>query len=284
MDEAFWIAVRKNGYALPEGSDLPALTAQLGGWLGSVDPVLRDEIAYATLATWVSEGRYGADALRELGRQMSRNLEVGLGERGTDSVFLRTFSVLILGEVVAADAKHPRLPAALLDAWRGQTLRYLGAERDERGFVPGRGWAHAAAHAADCLGAFGSHPRTTAEGLQDILHAVADRLLRPGAKVFINEEDERLAYACLAVLRRPEVSHAHIVTWCERFSHPQAGGTWRAATSENEGARTYLNVKTFLRSLYLQLRWCADPPRLRDALEQCILATLRAIGTGLYGQ
>lgn len=276
--------MRQNGYALPDWGDLQNLTAELVGILGSTDPVLRDEIAYATLATWVGEGRYSQDALQALGERMVRNLEVGLGEEGTDTVFLRAFSVLILGEVVAIDAKQPQLPPVLLDDWRGRAIAYLLAEQDERGFVPGRGWAHAAAHTADCLGAFAAHPRTTAEGLLDLLHAVAGRVLRPGTQVFLHEEDERLAFACLAMLRRPEISQGEISAWCALFSGPQLGGTWRAAAAAEPKARTYLNVKAFLRSLYLQLRWCADPPRLRDAIEECVLGTLRAIGTGLYGQ
>ncbi len=284
MDQAFWMSVRENGYALPEGCDLASLSEELCVLLGDPDPVLRDELAYSTLATWVSEGRYTASALREMGQRMAANLRIGLGEHDTDSVFLRAFSVLILGEIIATDAQHARLPQAVIDAWRAESLHYLGEEADERGFIPGRGWAHAAAHTADCLWAFANHPGTGADALRELLNSIADRVLRHGAQVFIHEEDERLAFACLAAFRRQEISHRDIGRWCARFDTPPSGGTWFNDSREDAGARTYLNVKTFLRSLYLQLLWTDHPPQVRDAALECLLQTLRTIGTGLYSQ
>src|SRR6266540_4169251 len=82
---------------------------------------------------------------------MLDNLHIGLGERDTDSVFLRSYSTLVLMEVVAYDNAHPFLgqgeAAGLLD----QVLEYLRKERDLRSWVEGPGWAHAVAHTADLL-------------------------------------------------------------------------------------------------------------------------------------
>ncbi len=284
MDRDFWAAVRGQGYRPPEHADLEALTDELLVMLGSPDGELRDDIAYATLATWVSEGRYAAQALGTMGGQMVKNLRVGLGDQASDSVFLRAFSVLILGEIVAVDAKDPHLPTALLRAWMAEAVQYLRLERDERGYVPGRGWAHAAAHTADCLGAMAAHPATAASGLREILAAVADRILRPGAQVFLHEEDERLAFASLAVLRRPEIAQGDVQAWCGRFAGPAEGGSWQVASSQDQGARVYINVKTFLRSLYFQLLWTPDPLPQRDAVLESVSRTIRMIGTTLYGQ
>ncbi len=284
MNRNFWTAIRAQGYRLPAGADLAALTDELLTMLGSPDGELRDDIAYATLATWVSEGRYDSQALLAMGEHMASSLTVGLGAQASDSVFLRAFSVLILGEIVALDAREPGLPADRVRAWAAEAARYLRLERDERGFVPGRGWAHAAAHTADCLGAVALHPATDAALLRSILAATAERVLRPQGQVFIYEEDERLAFACLALLRRPEIQEADIVAWCDSFLHPTEGGDWRAASAGESGARAYLNVKSFLRSLYLQMLWTQNPPPLREDALQSVLVTIRAIGTSLYGQ
>ena len=68
--------------------------------------------AYRILAAWIERGQYGADQLRTMAKQMTANLEAGLGEQDTDSVYLRTYSVLILMEIVAFDNANPFLDQA----------------------------------------------------------------------------------------------------------------------------------------------------------------------------
>ena len=279
-----WRDLRSKGFPLPQGADLESLTDELLAMLASPDGEVRDNIAYEALATWVSGGRYDAGALSDLGDRMVDNLRRGLGERTSDGVFLRAFSILILGEIIALDAKERLLAPGPIHAWTCEAIRYLRLERDERGYVPGHGWAHASAHTADCLGAIAAHPETGVEGLLEILSAVADRILRPGAEVFIHDEDERLAYACLAVLRRPEITFGDADTWLHRFTRAEDGNGSRAASDENSSARTRLNAKSFLRSLYFQLLWTQGVPSPGDALAAAVLRAVRATGTSLYGQ
>ncbi len=281
MDLHFWRDLRSQGFPA-QGANLESLTDELLVMLGSPDGEVRDGIAYEALATWVSGGRYDAGALGDLGDRMVNNLRQGLGDQDADGIFLRAFSILILGEIIALDAKERLLPPARLHAWTSGAIRYLRLERDERGYVPGHGWAHASAHTADCLWAIAGHPESGAKDLLEILSAVADRILRPGAKVFIHDEDERLAYACLGVLRRPEVTVGDVHTWLSRFERPERG--WQAAPAEDDTARTRLNARSFLRSLYFQLLWTRDVPPLGDDLLEAVLRTIRANGTPLYGQ
>ena len=42
--------------------------------------------------------------------------------------------------------------------WGDRIATWYVRERDLRGFVPGKGWAHAVAHGADALGALGRLP------------------------------------------------------------------------------------------------------------------------------
>src|SRR6266511_1820480 len=112
MDRSFWRVIANDENALPQGEWVAELTPELLGWLGSTDPELRDEFAYRILAAWIERGQYAPDQLRTIAKQMTANLEAGLGEDGTDSVFLRTYSVLILMEVVASDNVSPFLDPA----------------------------------------------------------------------------------------------------------------------------------------------------------------------------
>ena len=49
-------------------------------------------------------------------------------------------------------------PAAKILEWGDRIATWFLRERDLRGFVPGKGWAHAIAHGADALGALGESP------------------------------------------------------------------------------------------------------------------------------
>lgn len=95
-------AILDNECQLPAGADLDDLTSHLTINLGSTDAYVREN-SMEILWTWGPAGRYSDDQLMGLGRHMAANLSVGLGESGTDTVFLRAFSALILAMVVIVD-------------------------------------------------------------------------------------------------------------------------------------------------------------------------------------
>src|SRR3712207_9539503 len=78
----------------------------------------------------------------------------------------------------------------------------LFRSRDLRGFVPGKGWAHAVAHGADALATLAQSPHVAGNELTVVLDVIADRLLLPVDRLFTNGEPDRLAAATMAGLRR----------------------------------------------------------------------------------
>src|SRR6266540_2851706 len=60
---------------------------------------------------------------------MLDNLHIGLGERDTDSVFLRSYSTLVLMEVVAYDNAHPFLGQGEAAGLVGRAARDRWLER-----------------------------------------------------------------------------------------------------------------------------------------------------------
>src|SRR5690349_4660045 len=100
MERAYWQSIAEAGFALPPDHALADLTEELLGYLGSADGDLRDDVALTTLATWIDAGRYSADELRALAGRTTQNLRHGLGATADDTVFLRSFSALILGSVI----------------------------------------------------------------------------------------------------------------------------------------------------------------------------------------
>src|SRR5215213_8933286 len=174
MESAFWDRVAAEGHKVPADRPLADLTAELTTMLGDADPYLRDGIAYPTLATWVSDGVYD-DLLGGLGDGMAAGLAVGLGEQGTDTVFRRSFSVLVLAACIERHNGHGAGTDDSMIRWGDRVAGWFVRERDLRGYVDGKGWAHAVAHGADALGALAGAASFGPLELTVLLDVIADR-------------------------------------------------------------------------------------------------------------
>ena len=224
MESAFWDRVVADGHKVPVDRPLADLTAELTTMLGSADPYLRDEIAYPTLATWVSEGVYD-DLLEGLGDGMTAGLAVGIGEDGTDTVFRRSFSALVLAECIErATTVDTGIAGDTVLRWGDRIAGWLVRERDLRGFVPGKGWAHALAHGADALGVLAQAPSVGRLELTVLLDVLADRLLTPTRARLVHGEDDRLAMATMQILRRDLVGLDVLEPWVARLAEQLATG------------------------------------------------------------
>jgi hypothetical protein len=269
-------------HALPQGEWVSELTPELLSWLGSADSELRDEFAYPILTAWIERGQYGHDDLRGIAGQMLDNLGKGLGESATDSVFLRSFSALILMEVVARDNAEPFLDGREVRDLLGGALDYLRRERDLRGWVDGLGWAHAVAHTADLLMMLSRSRHLGVVEMSALLDGIADRLLTPSDTVFLYQEDERLAYAVLNVLRRGLLDLAAVNRWLGRFVRPQGYDSWQPVFAEPGLTVARVNVTSFLRSLYFQLLLTKSPPDELERLLEGVVEVLREMDIGFY--
>src|SRR3954469_1739552 len=272
MPGSYWKQVHASGLAVPSDRPLGDLTAELTRMLGDTDPETRDGTAYPTLATWVSRGVYD-DLLAGLGDGMATGLGVGLGEKDTDSVFRRSFSALILGECIARDNKRPLVPGSKVLEWGDRLATLPLLERHLRGFVPGKGWAHAVAHGADSLSTLSQSPHVAANELTVVLDVIADRVLLPVDGLFTNGEPDRLAAATMAVLRRNIVSLRVIEPWIARLA---ATASSRASYDDRDPHLKGGNAEAFLRALHLQLALGPNPPEVRPDLLLVLVDALRA--------
>ena len=272
MSGAYWRQVHADGLAVPSDRPLDDLTAELTRMLGDTDPETRDGTAYPTLATWVERGVYD-DLLAGLGDGMAAGLTTGLGEVGTDSVFRRSFSVLVLAECIARDNERPLVSGGKVLDWGDRIATWLLRERDLRGFVPGKGWAHAVAHGADALGALAASPHIGKAELTVVLDVVADRVLMPVDALFAHGEEDRLAHTTLCVLRRDVVPLSILEPWINRLA--SAAGE-RAVHGEQDPFLRGGNAEAFLRALYLQLALGPGPPAVRSDLLLVVVDALRA--------
>src|SRR5258706_12805521 len=110
MELAFWKQIASNNFTVPDEHSLDELTDELLGYIGSSTPQLRLDIAYNTLQQWiVTKPQYQPDQLRTMRDKMLGNIFVAIGDQDTDTVFLRSFSMWILGFIIAHDNDAPFL-------------------------------------------------------------------------------------------------------------------------------------------------------------------------------
>ncbi|QWF23779.1 DUF2785 domain-containing protein [Nocardioides sp. LMS-CY] len=272
MSGSYWRNVHAAGLAVPSDRPLDELTAELTRMLGDPDPALRDGTAYPALTTWIERGVYD-DLLPGLGDGMAMGLLAGLGECDTDTVFRRSFSALVLGECIARDNARPLLPGGKILEWGDRLTTWLLREHDLRGFVPGKGWAHAVAHGADALAILARSPHLATPELTVVLDVVADRLLLPVDRLFSSGEPDRLAFATMAVLRRNVVPLRVLEPWIARIA--AAAGT-RSAHDDGDPYLAGGNAEAFLRALYLQLSLGTRPPQVRSDLLLVVVDVLKS--------
>ena len=276
MSGSYWRQVHAEGLAVPSDRPLAELTAELTRMLGDPDPALRDGTAYPTLTTWIERGVYD-DLLSGLGDGMAAGLRVGIGEQDDDTVFRRSFSALVLGECIARDNVRPLLPGGKILEWGDRLTTWLLRERDLRGFVPGKGWAHAVAHGADTLAILARSPHLATPELTVLLDVIADRLLLPVDRLFSNGEPDRLALATVAVLHRNVVPLRVLEPWVARIA---AVAGIRSAYDDRDPYLVGGNAEAFLRALYLQLSLGARTPQLRSDLLLVVVDALKSTNHG----
>ncbi len=266
----FWQQVVRDGLQVPTERPLAEMTAELTSMLGALEPELRDGIAYPTLATWIGRGVYD-DLLSGLGDGMVVGLGVGVGEKGTDSVFRRAFSVLVLACCLTRNNEVDRLPAAKIMEWGDRLAGWYVREQDLRGYVPQRGWAHGIAHGADAIAALSASPHLGRAELTVMLDVIADRVLLPTEAVFTNGELDRIAAATMTILRRDLVPLAVLEPWVARL----AAVAGRPPHGDVDPFLTTGNPETFLRALYLALSLAPRQPSGRADLLLILVDALR---------
>ncbi|MEM7331295.1 MAG: DUF2785 domain-containing protein [Chloroflexota bacterium] len=250
--------------------DLPTLVWEMVNHLGAADSYLRDDLIYAAFGMWILEyDLIEQDLLRELLHTVLSEQQMfhGVGEQNTNSVFRRSFSVLLLPLILINHRANPFLPVADVYKIKEQLLRYLQEEKDLRGFVEGMGWAHAIAHAADALDDLAQCSEITKDDLLDLLEGIR-MVVCTYATGYASLEDERLVTAAVAVFQRKLLSDEEIAAWLTGFSQ-----TVLSVDTMPEKLLIRANVKNFLQSLFFRLQWLQVANDILPTIEQ----TLRKI-------
>lgn len=274
MDKTFWTTLAQNDYQIPAGYSLAELRQVIFSYLGNPDPELRDDIAYMIYANWLKRGMFSKEEVWGHVNELLENLKQGLGETESDSVFLRAFSVLFLAEIVHNDNKKPFLEKTQIQLILSEGLSYLAAEKDPRGHIPVKGWAHALAHTADLLMVLGRNSKTDSADLEKVLTGIAAKLVDSTNWVYIHGEDERLVNAVMMILGRDVISVDFLKTWLKSLTEPER--SWNGAYMDEAQAKAFHNVRNFLRSLLVSLLKAEELTR-KEELQALVIEAVTSL-------
>lgn len=242
----------QNKFLVSENDDLSEIIPEMLNHIGSTDSYLRDDLIYSAFGTWILE--YNAIKPELLRRIFPKILNeqymlYSIGEQNTDSVFRRSFSVLLLPLLLITHRSQPFLTSPEIQQIKEKLLYYLGNEKDLRGFVSEKGWAHSIAHAADALDDLAQCSELSKTDLAEILEAIRNVICVKDTG-YIHGEDERIVTAVIAIIKRELLSEIEITQWIQGFAD-----NILSVNSMPEKHIVRSNVKNFLQSLYFRLQW-----------------------------
>ncbi|MEO6708658.1 MAG: DUF2785 domain-containing protein [Planctomycetota bacterium] len=266
---ARWQKIAADEQALPEGTSVHDLALELASFAASPDPALRDEIGYEVSSRWIGAGRLSTADLHELFALHLARLHTGLGEGEGDGVFLRSFSALHLSLLVARDNRQPFLEPADVTAAVSAVARSLREERDRRGWVEGKGWAHPIAHAADLTKFLARHRFLRTEDAAVLFSGIEAGFEGPNAW----GENDRLAAAAQSLFLRDEFDSASLAARCGVWIQ-DARAVWQTKPFDTHLFRRTENRKQFLRALHARLAADPAPSEQKARLAQRLLETL----------
>ncbi len=257
----------ENKFCPPENEDLSEIIAEMMRHIGSPDGYLRDELIYSAFGTWILD--YDAIDQEQLRGLLpivldEEHLLYKVGEQNTDSVFTRSFSVLLLPLLLITHRAHPFLSGPEIYRIKEKLLYYLKNEKDRRGFVNGKGWAHAIAHAADALDDLVQCSELNKPDLAETLEVIYEMVCVKDLG-YTHLEDERIVTAVIAILKRQLLSDTEITQWIQGFADRTL-----TITAGPERSVIRANVKNFLQSLYFRLEWELAPNKFEAAIDQTL--------------
>lgn len=129
----------QTGMTVPTDRSLDDATVELVEMLGHPNPRWREDLAYPLLTTWIDKGVYD-DVLGGLGDGIVTGLTHGLGSDADLTILRRSYSALMLAEIVDHDNNVHLLTADKVLRWGDKATSWFVRERDERGWIPGQGW------------------------------------------------------------------------------------------------------------------------------------------------
>ncbi|NUU61651.1 DUF2785 domain-containing protein [Paenibacillus agri] len=245
--------IMENDYRVSEHYNYMLISELMLENIGSADSELRDTLIYSTFSRWILQNTFTPVQLRTLlySAWDERHMFYKIGETETDSVFTRSFSVLLLPLILTANRISSFLTTTEIKTIQEKLVQFLNDEKDYRGYVAGKGWAHAVAHAADAIEEISQQVLST-DDMIALLVSIRN-VVCTKATVFTNMEEERLTSAVVTLLEHQELEGAVFEEWLTGFLQ------WDRTKELQEEYKIIFNVKNFFAALYFRLEGRSSP-------------------------
>lgn len=184
--------------------------------IGNPDQALRDQLIYPIFRELLRNSYLSDEQFLLLFEYIVNHhlLYYGIGEQHTDSVFTRSYSALLLADILTVDAEKNVLPDNVLHAFFETCSSFLSQEQDTRSFVNEKGWAHSIAYGADLYCAIIRHPAFNQTNAPTMLQAVKSCLWKN--TVYIDDEEERFANIVQALITKG-IEEQLLIEWVEQL-------------------------------------------------------------------
>ncbi|WEG14524.1 DUF2785 domain-containing protein [Pullulanibacillus sp. KACC 23026] len=250
------LMIQNKDYRLPKGLDEFEAVELVISSLGSPNGELRDELGYTILVKWlVKENILTGDQLTNILKQAISDdrLYFKIGESGTDSVFQRSFSSLLIALVLFRDNEEQFLSKKDFTEVFNRLAEYCRLEKDFRSHVVGKGWAHAPAHISDALNECVRN-RYTDYSQCAVLWESLKTLIENAPHVFDAEEDERIAIPVIAMVEQKKILFTDLLQWIKKIDIYQLDSDLDDAAERYTKLQKKLNFKHLLRCLYMRMK------------------------------
>jgi hypothetical protein len=264
---SYWRPISENARESRDPADAQAL--ELVSCLASPNAELRDRIGYELFTFWLRNDKLTDDTRRSLRDVLSANLATH-PDNGSDNVVLaRSFSALILAELMRSDSNSPFMTASERQTLLNTALDSLMRENDYRGLDVDLGWVHPVAHMSDLLWRFTLHTETSSTQAESILDGIRSKVA-PTATFYSFNESDRLARVVTTVIAGELVSMEKVVAWITIFEKPLSMEKWSDAFASQKGMAELHNAKLFLRALADQLDGTDIDPAISESLNELV--------------
>jgi hypothetical protein len=212
---------------------------------GDPNPVLRDDIAYQALSTWMRADAVDVDTLRAMRDALYAQLD-GDDPEG----FRKPFAALVLSEVARTDRIKPWMGAEERAAMVEKAAAFLESVNDYRAFDDKEGWRHGVAHGSDWLMQLALNPKIEREQADRMLDALAAQIVPDAAPAYAAGEPGRLAKPVVYLAQRGFYTEKDWNAWFDKLV-PKIGDPALAYNDSHWLARRH-DLMAFLLSLYIE--------------------------------
>ncbi|WP_078380758.1 DUF2785 domain-containing protein [Sutcliffiella halmapala] len=236
--------------------------------IGSTDSELRDDLIYSSFCTLVLENQLEHELLNELLDCCLSNslLFKGIGENGSDSVFTRSFTTLVIALILYKDNEADSLSQSKVYQVKDKLIQYINSENDLRGYVTEKGWAHSIAHVSDAFAELVKNRKVEQNYYIEILKALWNKIYVYNS-VYVHDEDERILIPIIEMLQNG-LKIEEVVNLVQHI--PAELKTQKEQIAEEQYWYLVANCKTFLKSFYIKINTNSNFLSLQKKIEKCL--------------